>query len=67
MFPYALLPHQEGAKRDTVGVTRGASVKQPHHKGHVTIYPMEKRNVTCTSSHRMIRMCLYNQRQRKPK
>jgi len=30
VFPYALLPYHEGAKWNTIRVTRGASVKLPH-------------------------------------
>jgi hypothetical protein len=41
MFLYALLPHHEGAKRNTIGVTRGTSAKLPHHNNHVLTYSME--------------------------
>ncbi len=41
MFPYALLPCHEWAKRDTIGVIRGLRVKLPHHKGLELIYLME--------------------------
>jgi len=30
VFPYALSPYHEGAKRNTIRVTRGASAKLPH-------------------------------------
>jgi hypothetical protein len=41
MFPCASLPCHEGAKRNTIGVTKGANVKLPHHRGLALIYPME--------------------------
>ncbi len=41
MFPYASLFRHEGAKRDTIGVIRGANAKLPHHKGLVLTYPMK--------------------------
>ncbi len=41
MFPYVVLPHHEGAKRDTIRVIKGTSAKLPHHRGHVPTYPME--------------------------
>jgi hypothetical protein len=41
MFPYALLPHHEGAKQDTIGVAGGTSAKLPHCIDHVLAYPME--------------------------
>jgi hypothetical protein len=41
MFLYAPLPYNEGAKQNTIKVTRGASVSLPHHKGFALIYPME--------------------------
>jgi len=40
-FPYALLPYHKGAKQNTIEVIKGANVKLPHHKGHVSAYPME--------------------------
>jgi hypothetical protein len=40
MFLYAPLPYHEGAKQDTIGVTRRASVRLPHHRGFALIYPM---------------------------
>jgi hypothetical protein len=43
MFPFALLPYYERVKWHTIGVTRGASAKLPHHKGHVPTYPMENK------------------------
>jgi len=42
-FPYGLLPHHEEAKRDTIGVVRGASAKLPHCTGPTLIYPMENK------------------------
>jgi hypothetical protein len=41
MFPYAPLPYNEGAKRNTIRVIKGANVRLSHHKGLVLIYPME--------------------------
>jgi hypothetical protein len=41
VFPYALLPHYDGAKRNTIRVTKGTNVKMLHHKGHVPAYRME--------------------------
>jgi hypothetical protein len=41
MFPYAMLPHHEGAKQDTIGVTRRTNVKLSHHRGLMLNYPME--------------------------
>ncbi len=41
MFPYALSPHHEEAKRDTIGVTGRASAKLPHYMSVVLVYPME--------------------------
>jgi hypothetical protein len=40
-FPYALLPRHKGAKQNTIGVITRANAKLPHHKGHVSAYPME--------------------------
>jgi hypothetical protein len=41
MFPYALLPSHEGAKRNTIGVVGRANANLPHCTGHVLTYPME--------------------------
>jgi hypothetical protein len=41
MFPYAILPHHERVKQNTIGVTRRINVKLPHHKGFMLGYPME--------------------------
>jgi len=43
MFPYAPLPQHKGARRNTVGVIRGASANLPHHRGLTLTYPMEKK------------------------
>jgi hypothetical protein len=40
-FPYALSPHHEGTKWDTIGVTRGIMPKLPHCMGPTLIYLME--------------------------
>jgi hypothetical protein len=40
-FPYALLPHHEVTKQDTIGVIRRTSAKLPHHKGLALVYPMK--------------------------
>jgi hypothetical protein len=40
-FPYALSPHHEGAKWNTIEVARRASAKLPHCVGHVLAYLME--------------------------
>jgi hypothetical protein len=42
-FPCALLPYQEGAKQDTIGVTQKTSAKLPHHRGPMPTYPMENK------------------------
>jgi hypothetical protein len=39
VFPYAMLPHQ-GAKQNTIRVTRKVSTKLPHCKGPALIYPI---------------------------
>jgi hypothetical protein len=49
MFPYALLPLHKEVEEDTIGVTKITNAKQPHHRGLVLIYPVEKKNVTYTS------------------
>jgi hypothetical protein len=41
MFPYAMLPHHEGAKQDTIGVVGGTNAKLPHCMGPSLAYPME--------------------------
>jgi hypothetical protein len=41
--PYALSPHHERAKQDTIGVARGMSAKLPHCTGHVLVYLMENK------------------------
>jgi len=33
----------EGAKQDTIGVTKGTNVKQPHHRGPLLIFLMENK------------------------
>jgi hypothetical protein len=38
-----MLPRHEGAKQDTIGVTRGTSAKLPHHKDLVPTYLMENK------------------------
>jgi hypothetical protein len=43
MFPYAMLPHHEGAKQDTIGVIKRTNVKLPHHRGLMLSYPMENK------------------------
>jgi hypothetical protein len=43
MFPYALSPFHEGAKKNTIGVTGGVSAKLPHCKGIAIVYPMENK------------------------
>jgi hypothetical protein len=41
LFAYAQWPPLEKAKQDTTGVTKGANVKLPHHKGHVPTYQVK--------------------------
>jgi hypothetical protein len=41
MFPYALSPRHEGAKRNTIGIIGGASAKLPHCTGLTLAYLME--------------------------
>jgi hypothetical protein len=41
MFLYALLPHHEGAKQNTIGVIKRISAKLPLHRGLALIYSME--------------------------
>jgi hypothetical protein len=38
---YAMLPHHERAKQDTIKVTRRTNVKLSHHKGLMLSYLME--------------------------
>jgi hypothetical protein len=66
-FPYALSPHHEGAKRDTIEVVRGTTTKQSHCMGHVLTYPMENEMPFCTSHRRAMGMWLYNQGQQRIK
>jgi len=40
-FPYGLSPYHEEAKRNTIGVVGGASVKLTHCTGPMLVYPME--------------------------
>jgi hypothetical protein len=40
-FPYALSPHHEGAKKDTIGVAIGVSANLLHYMNLALIYPME--------------------------
>jgi len=42
MFPYAMSAHHEGAKRNTIGVTKKkTNVKLSYCTGHAQDYPME--------------------------
>jgi hypothetical protein len=71
-FPYALLPHHEGAKWNTIGVIGGICVNLPHCTSPALAYPMENKmpftlNAICTSCHRMVRMWLYNWRRQRLK
>jgi hypothetical protein len=43
MFPYALSPHHEGAKRNTIGVIGGTSAKLPHYTSLALAYLMENK------------------------
>jgi hypothetical protein len=43
MFPYALSPQHEGAKRDTIGVVGGTSAKLSHYTNPALTYPMENK------------------------
>jgi hypothetical protein len=43
MFPYALLPLHKEVEENTIGVTKIANAKQPHHRGLGLIYPMENK------------------------
>jgi hypothetical protein len=43
IFIYAQYLHLEGAKKDTIMVTRKVNVKLQHHKGLVRAYPMENK------------------------
>jgi hypothetical protein len=36
-----LLLRHEGAKRNTIGVTKKTNAKLPHHNDHVSAYSME--------------------------
>jgi hypothetical protein len=36
-------PHHERAKRNTIGVIRGTSVKLSHYMGPTLVYPMENK------------------------
>ncbi len=36
-----MFPHHKGAKRDTIGVTKGTSAKLPHYPSLRLAYPME--------------------------
>jgi hypothetical protein len=38
-----MLSRHEGAKQDTIGVTRGARAKLPHCMGHALLYTMENK------------------------
>jgi hypothetical protein len=40
-FPYALSPYHKGAKRNIIGVVKGANVKLSHCTCFALIYPME--------------------------
>jgi hypothetical protein len=40
-FFYALSPHHEGAKRNTIGVARGMSAKLSYYIGLTLVYEME--------------------------
>jgi len=42
MFPYALSPYHEGAKQNTIRVTKGASAKLPHCTILTLTYSMKK-------------------------
>jgi hypothetical protein len=37
------LPHHEGAKQNTIGVTRRVNAKLLHHRGFMLGYPMENK------------------------
>jgi hypothetical protein len=41
IIPYDMLPHHKKAKQNTIGITKGTSVKLPHHMGHLLAYPMK--------------------------
>jgi len=42
MFPYAMSAHHEGAKRNTIGVTKKKQMSNCHIvTGHAQDYPME--------------------------
>jgi hypothetical protein len=41
MFPCTLFHHHEGAKENTIGVTRKINAKLPYCKGHGLTYPMK--------------------------
>ncbi len=41
MFPYAQWAPLEGAKQDTIGVTKGTNVKLSHHRGLVLTYQVQ--------------------------
>jgi hypothetical protein len=43
VFPYALSPYHERAKRDTIGVVKRINVKLSHCIGLMLIYPMENK------------------------
>jgi hypothetical protein len=41
IFPYAPLPHHEGAKQNNIRVIRGGNANLPHHKSFMLTYPMK--------------------------
>jgi hypothetical protein len=41
VFLYALSPHHERIKQNTIWVTKGVNVRLPHYTGLVLVYPME--------------------------
>jgi hypothetical protein len=42
-FPYAMLPFHKGVEQNTIGITKGTNVKQPHHRGLVLAYLVENK------------------------
>jgi len=40
-IPYGMLSHHKKAKQNTIGITRGTSVKLPHYRGLVLAYLMK--------------------------
>jgi hypothetical protein len=36
-----MVPFHKGVEQNTIQITKGANVKQPHHKGLMLTYPVE--------------------------